>query len=121
MFAVATEPSGLITVTLGGQIDGAEMEAGLTHLFAEIGEREGLRILHRLDDIALPTLAALAVELRHMPNLMRVLGRIDRVAVLSEQPFVRTGAEAQGMLMPGIEIRAWRHGAEAEARAWLAS
>ena len=120
MFNITRDTDGLILLQISGRIDAAEMESGLQHLFADLAEETGARILFRLDDAVLPELSAIAVELRHLPHMLRMMARIDRVAVLSDEGWVRTGAEIEGRLIPGVEIRSWPLSDEAAARAWAA-
>jgi hypothetical protein len=118
MFNITRESDGLILLHITGRIDAAEMESGLQHLFADLAEETGARILFRMDDAVLLELSAIAVELRHLPHMLRMMSRIDRVAVLSDEGWVRTGAEIEGRMIPGVEIRSWPLSEEAEARAW---
>lgn len=118
MFRIAHSPDGLIEVHIDSTSDAAETEAALQHLIADIEAAEGSNLLVHMGPVGIPDISAFAVQLRHLPHLLRLLSRIDRIAVLSDQGWVRAGAEIDGLLLPGVDIRAWPNGDEAAARIW---
>lgn len=118
MFRIDHAPDGLIEITLDSHSDPAETEAALQHLIGDLEAADLSNLLVHMGDAGLPQISTLAVQLRHLPHLMRLLSRIDRIAVLSDQGWVRTGAEIEGLVLPGVDIRAWPHADEAAARIW---
>jgi hypothetical protein len=118
MFRIAHAPDGLIELHLDAAADAAETEAGLLHLIADVEAAEVSNLVVHMGPVGLPDLSALAVQLRHLPHLLRMLARIDRIAVLSDQGWVRAGVEIEGLVLPGVDIRGWPPGDEAAARIW---
>ena len=69
----------------------------------------------------MPTAGALVVEFSRLPGLFGLLRRFDRCAVLSNRTWLRTIAEFEGMLIPGLEIKAFEYADTEAAEAWLES
>ncbi|MEL6550534.1 MAG: STAS/SEC14 domain-containing protein [Pseudomonadota bacterium] len=120
MIKVTKTAQNRIDLTIEGQVDSAGMTEGLNALLeAAEGMEEG-RMLYRITGFAVPTPGAFAVEFGYMPKLFGLIGKIRRAAVVSDQAWIRTAAEIEGAIIPGLAIRAFEHGQEAAAEAWLA-
>ena len=52
-------------------------------------------------------------QLRHRTS------KLDRIAVVSDTDWIRTAAEIEGKLIPGLDIRAFRATESDAAEAWL--
>jgi hypothetical protein len=96
-----------LDITLSGTLDAEAMGAGLDQIIAQSEGMKHGRMLYRITDFAMPTLGALAVEFERLPKLFALLGRFDRCAVLSDTAWLRTVAEVEGALIPGLEIKAF--------------
>ena len=72
-----------------------------------------------ITSFAFPDLGAIAVEMARLPKLFGLLGRFDRCAVLSDAAWIRTAAEVEGALFPGIDIKGFDLSEEDAAEAWL--
>jgi len=117
-----TKPSAnRVDIELSGTLDADTMRAGLDDLIAKSeGVTKG-RMLYTVTDFSLPTLGALGVELHRLPKLFALLGKFERCAVLSDAGWLRTAAEIEGAVIPGIAIKSFElHETEA-AEAWLAA
>lgn len=109
-----------VDIALSGALDSEAMEKGLDDLFdLSEGVTNG-RMLYTITDFSMPTLGAIGVEFSRMPKLFGLLGKFDRCAVLSDTGWLRTAAEIEGKLFPGIEIKAFDLGETEAAEAWLA-
>jgi hypothetical protein len=62
----------------------------------------------------------LGVEFSRLPKLFGLLGKFEKCAVLSDAAWLRTAAEVEGALFPGITIKAFKMDEEEAAEAWLA-
>ena len=91
----------------------------LDELVARSANVMGGRMLYRITDFAMPSMAAAAVELRRLPQLFGLIRRFDRCAVISDAGWIRRAAEVQGALIPGLTVRSFTPEAGAEAAAWL--
>lgn len=109
-----------LDIELKGTLDADAMEKALDELLALSEDVTNGRMLYTIPEFSMPTLGAIGVELRRLPKLFGLLGKFDRCAVLSDTAWLRTAAEVEGKLFPGIEIKAFELGDADAAEAWLA-
>ncbi len=95
------------------------MMAGLEALLANLEGVENGVMLYRIDNFTMPSFGALTAELMSLPSIWRMLGRIDRCAVISDVGWIRMAAEIEGAVIPGLTIKAFSCNDEAAAEAWL--
>ncbi|MBX7494694.1 STAS/SEC14 domain-containing protein [Qipengyuania sp. 6B39] len=65
------------------------------------------------------TFAAVAIELAHMPSLIRWVYGLDRIAILSDDDWVRTGSRLESALLPGVVYEVYDEDEADAARAWV--
>lgn len=119
MYRILQPGPNRLDIELSGRIDSAAMRTLLDDLIHRSAGIERGRMLYRLHDFDWPTLGAIALELSRLPELFRLIRRFDRVAVLADEAWIRTASRLEGMLIPGLEIRAFGRNQHAEAEAWL--
>lgn len=119
MFQVARRGENRIDIEFSGKLDSEAMRTALDELIFKSEGIEHGRMLYRIGDFDLPTLGAVGVELSRLPELLRLIRRFDRCAVISDQPWLRKASELEGALIPGLTIRAFTTHQEAEAATWL--
>ena len=120
MLTITKPSSNRVDIVLNGKLDSETMERGLDDLIElSEGVKNG-RMLYTITDLAFPTLGAIGVELSRLPKLFGLLGKFDRCAVLSDEGWLRTAAEIEGKLFPGIEIKSFKLGETDAAETWLA-
>lgn len=108
-----------VDIELDGVLDQAEMQTGLDALLeASSAVTEG-KMLYRIADFSMPTLAAIGVEIGYMPKLFALLGKFKKCAVVSDQAWLRTAAEIEGRLIPGLEIKSFTSAEVDAAETWL--
>lgn len=120
MLSVSKPAPNRVDIELSGILDAELMASGLDDL---IEKSEGVtngKMLYRIPEFSMPTVSALAVELQRLPKLFGLLGKFDRCAVLSDAAWLRTAAEIEGALIPGIKIKSFELYETAAAEAWLA-
>jgi hypothetical protein len=120
MLTITNRGDERLDIEFQGSIDAAQMRAGLDELFTKAAGIEHGRMFYRIRDFDMPSMGAIAVELRHMVPLLRLLRRFDRIAVVADAGWVRKMSEIEGALFPGIELKAFDPAYAAEAEAWLA-
>ena len=64
-------------------------------------------------------LAALGEEMRHLSQVGRLLGQMDRVALVADPAWVRVIGRIEAHLLPSIDYRVFTRAQEAEARAFV--
>ncbi len=116
-----TKPSpDRVDIDLDGRIDADIMRTALDDLIAKSQGVKGGRMLYRIRNFELPTLAAIGVEFSKLPKLFRLLGAFDKCAVLSDSAWLKKAAEIEGAIFPGIEIKSFGLDEEDVAEEWLA-
>jgi hypothetical protein len=121
MLKITKSAANRVDIELDGTLDAETMRVALDDLIAK---SEGIakgRMLYTVTDFSLPTLGALGVELQRLPKLFALLGKFERCAVLSDTAWLRTAAEIEGAVIPGIEIKSFELDEAAAAEAWLAA
>ena len=121
VFRVERKGPNRLDIEFSGKLDSDAMRAGINDLLENSTGIENGRMLYRVGDFDLPTLGAIGVELSHIPELFRWVRKFDRAALLADQAWLRKAGEIEGALFPGLEIKAFESGEEAEAETWLES
>ena len=117
-----TKPSpGRLDIVLKGRIDADAMRQGLDDLIAKSEGMEHGRMFYRIEDFAMPTMAAFGVEFSRLPKLFGLLGKFDKCAVICDTAWLRTAAKIEGALIPGLAIKSFEPGEADAAEAWLAA
>ncbi len=116
-----TKPSeNRVDVEFRGALDADGMRAGLDQLIALSEGMKNGRMYYTITDFTIPTLGALGVEMTRLPQMFGLLAKFDKCAVVSDSGFVRKAATVEGALFPGMQIKSFEFGEEAQAEAWLA-
>jgi hypothetical protein len=64
-------------------------------------------------------LTAIAEELKHLGAVGRMLGALDRMALVADPAWIRAIGRIESHLIPGIDYRVFDRGGAAEARAFI--
>jgi len=64
-------------------------------------------------------LAAIAEELKHLGAVGRMLGALDRVALVADRAWIRSVGWIESWLNPGIDYRVFDRDGAAQARAFV--
>lgn len=121
MLTVTKPAPNRVDIELKGTLNAETMQDGLEDLIAKSEDVTNGRMIYRITEFSLPTIGAIAVEVRLLPKLFGLLGKYDRCAVLSDAGWVRRAAEIEGALFPGIAIKSFELAKTEEAEAWLAA
>ena len=120
MFRVIPKGADRLDIELSGKVDSSEMRLALDEIVSASKGIDHGRMLYRISDFELPTLGALRVELFRLPELFRLIGRFDKVAVVADRKWLQTAGEIEGILIPGLTIRGFDPDQESIAESWLA-
>ncbi|CAH0992425.1 hypothetical protein SIN8267_02545 [Sinobacterium norvegicum] len=120
MFNVMKNGSNRLDLELRGKIDSDGMRLALEQMFSAAESIESGRMLYRIHDFDLPTLGAIGVELSRLPELLRMVKKFDRCAVLCDKQWVQKIGEFEGRLIPGLDIKSFNSDETDAAEAWLA-
>ena len=121
MFTVTANGDNRIDIALDGKLDATSMEAALDDLTRLSEAVENGKMLYQITGFQLPTLGAIGIELSRMPALFGLIRKFDKVAVLCDAAWIKTASEWEGMLIPGLDIKAFDFAEKAAAETWLAS
>ena len=121
MLNIHPREPGIINIEADGEIDATAMEVGLNKLVEMCEDIEGGKLFYRITNFKMPTLAALGVEFMMMPKLFRLIGKVAKAAVLTDEDWIAKASIIEGALIPGLEIRAFDLEDEGAALAFLRS
>ena len=120
-FTARLEAPNLMVMEAAGQMNAVSMEVALDMLVPVVKDMHHGGALVRAQGVEWPTLGAIGVELRHWGQLMAMVRKLDRVAVLTRQGWMQNLAMVESLLVPNLEIRSFDPDDEASARDWLAA
>lgn len=119
MFTVETLAPDLLQIEIGGKITADEMSAGLDSLLPLTDKMSNGRILALYHDIELPEAGAIMEEMKRLPQLFGIIGKVKSVALVSDQKWVRDMAMLEGKIIPGMKISCFEFKDRAKAEAYL--
>ena len=120
MLSVSKPSPNRIEISFGGKIDADEMATAID-TFISLAEDVENGVLHyTITDFSWPAMSAVAVKFGQVPKLFGILGRFDKAAVLTDTAWIRTAAEIEGAIIPGLAIKGFALAERDEAEAWLA-
>ncbi|MGB0847018.1 MAG: STAS/SEC14 domain-containing protein [Thiolinea sp.] len=119
MFTVIPNGENRLDIEFSGKLDSDDMRLALDELTGKAATIQHGVMLYRIGEFELPTVGAIGVELSRLPSLFQLIGKFDKAAVLASQNWVRIASQIEGMLIPGLEIKAFDIDEEAQAEAWL--
>ncbi|SFR44257.1 STAS/SEC14 domain-containing protein [Litoreibacter janthinus] len=121
MFTVEKTGKNLIQIEIGGKITAEEMAAGLDALLPLTKQMEDGRMLAIYHDIEFPEAGAILEEMKRLPQLFGVIGKVKKVALVSNQKWIRDMAVLEGKILPGTTIRSFEFKDRAQAEAYVGS
>lgn len=119
MFKIKPNGPRRLDIELSGKLDAEEMKAALDDL---VRKSEGIkhgRMLYDVIDFHLPSLAAIKVEFARLTEMLGLMKKFERAAVLSDKIWLKKISELEGLFYPGLEIKAFDRDQKAEAEDWL--
>jgi len=120
MFTVQNNGPNRLDLEFSGKLNSDDMRALLDEIVVKASGIEAGRMLYTIGDFQFPTMGAIGIELSRFPELFKMIKQFDRIAVVCDKKWVQKVSEFEGMLIPGLEIKAFDFGAEGEAESWLA-
>lgn len=119
MFQIERTSERRLDIVMAGKLDSDGMRRALDELVRKCeGIRNG-KMLFDVVDYRLPTLSAITVELARLPEMLGLIRRFSRAAVLTDKAWLKTISELEGKLLPGLEIKAFPRDQKTAAVRWL--
>jgi hypothetical protein len=121
MFEVKQNGENRLDIKMSGKLNADEMRIVLDELVEKSKNIENGKMLYDIVDYHLPSLEAIAIEFSRLPTMLRWIKKFNRAAVLSDKNWLKKASEFEGVLLPGLEIKAFERDQKADAEAWLLS
>ncbi|MGH1465034.1 MAG: STAS/SEC14 domain-containing protein [Cognatishimia sp.] len=121
MLKITQKAPDRLDIELFGTLNTDDMRLGLDELIEKSADITNGKMLYTITDFTMPTLGAIGVEFTRLSKLFGLLGKFDKCAVLSDASWIRTAAEIEGAVFPGIEIKSFHLNDTAAAELWLAT
>lgn len=119
MWEIANSKPNQIDLSLSGSLDAVEMSLLLDEFLAASKDMEHGKMLYSVTKFEMPTISALAVEIKYLPRLFSLLSRIDKVALCCDADWIKTAAKIESAILPGITVETFGPDDKTEAQAWL--
>ena len=119
MFKVTRKGTNRLDIELSGKLNSEEMQTALDELVDKSKGIEKGKMLYDVIDFHLPSLNAIAIEFSRLPLMFGFIKKFNRAAVLSDKHWIKKISEFEGMLIPGLEIKAFNRHQKEAAEAWL--
>lgn len=121
MFKVTQKSTNRLDLEMSGKLDAQEVKIALDELVSKSENMENGKMLYDVIDFRLPSLGAIAIEFSLLPKVFGLLKRFDRTAVLTDKTWLKKLSELEGLLYPGLKIKAFNRDQRVGAEAWLNS
>ena len=121
MFKVIPNGINRLDIELSGKLNAEDMKIALDELVSKSQNIENGKMLYDVIDFHLPSLGAITIEFSRFPSMLGLMKKFNRAAVLTDKSWLKKVSEFEGLLYPGLEIKAFSRDQKAEAEAWLSS
>jgi hypothetical protein len=121
MFKIELVGTNRLDITMSGKLNSEEMTAALDELIEKSKEIKNGKMLYDVIEYNLPSLKAIVIEFSRFPSMIGFIRKFNRAAVLVDKAWIQKVSEFEGILIPGLEIKAFKRDQRAEAEAWLSS
>lgn len=108
-----------IALKISGAINGQDLDAIMDRLDATMERHDKVHIFVETKGISSLELASLPHYFSRAMPLFGKLNRFGRVAVVSDQTWIRIGTRIESALLPFINYRVFEPGEREEALAWV--
>lgn len=119
MFKVTKIGTNRLDIQLSEKLNSEEMQIALDELEEKSRDIENGIMLYDVIDFHLPSIGAIAIEFSRLPSMFRLIKKYRRAAVLTDKNWIKKASEFEGMLIPGLEIKAFNRDQKEEAERWL--
>ena len=121
MFKVIESGINRLDIEMSGKLDEESMKLALDDLVSKSKNIENGKMLYVIIDFQIPTLGAIAIEFSRLPSMLGLIKKFNRAAVLTDKNWLKKISEFEGVLFPGLEIRAFNIDQKEQAETWLYS
>ena len=119
MFKVIPNGINRLDIEMSGKLNAEDMKIALDELVSKSKNIENGKMLYDVVDYKLPSLDAIRIEFSRLPEMLGLIKKFDRAAVLTDKTWLKKASELEGALFPGFEIKAFDRDQKVDAEAWL--
>lgn len=121
MFKVTLNGVNRLDIEMSGKLDAEGMKLALDELVSKSQNIENGKMLYDVVDFHLPSLSAIGIEFSRLLSMLGFMKKFDRAAVLTDKVWLQKVSELEGVLYPGLQIKAFTRDQKEEAETWLSS
>jgi hypothetical protein len=121
MFNVTRTDVDRLDIKMSGKLNAQEIKIAIDELTNNSEDIKNGKLLYDVIDFRFPSIGGLAIEFSALPAVFRILRKFDRSAILTDKTWLKKLSELEGLLYPGLKIKAFNRDQRAEAEAWLTS
>ena len=118
-YTLHAETNHLITIDALGELNPETMPDAVEQLMELTDPEHPGSLLVRLQHMDLGTLHRVASDWSRTAEFLALQKRFQKVAVLTDQAWVRQSARMQAVALPDTELKVYDLADEADARVWL--
>jgi len=119
MFKISKIGQNRLDIELSGKLNSEEMQTALDELESKSQDINNGIMLYDVVDFHLPSLGAIAIEFSRLPSMFGLIRKFNKAAVLTDKNWIQKASELEGLLIPGIDIKAFNRDQKEEAESWL--
>lgn len=119
MFNVTKIGPNRLNIELSGKLNSEDMQIALDELENKAAEIENGTMLYDVVEFHLPSLKAIVIEFSRLPAMFRLMKKFRKAAVLTDKNWLKQVSEFEGLLFPGLEIKAFKRDQKSKAESWL--
>jgi len=119
MFKVKNIEHNHLDIELSGKLNSKEMKIALDEMESKAEGIEDGIMLYGVVEFHLPSLGAIAIEFSRLPSMFGLTRKFRKDAVLIDKNWIQKASEFEGVLIPGIQIKAFNRDQRSEAESWL--
>ena len=118
-YSIQAETEILTTIDAQGELNPDAMPEAVDQLMETTSEDAPGGLLVRLQHMDLGSLHTVASDWSRKAEFFALQKRFGKVAVLTDQAWVRQSAKMQAVALPDTELKVYELADEADARVWL--
>ncbi|WP_291075177.1 STAS/SEC14 domain-containing protein [Hyphomonas sp.] len=118
-YTIQAETELLTTIDAQGELNPDAMPEAVDQLMETTSEDAPGGLLVRLQHMDLGSLHTVASDWSRKAEFFALQKRFGKVAVLTDQPWVRQSAKMQAVALPDTELKVYDLADEVDARVWL--
>ena len=121
MLSVTKVGEDRLDIKFEGSLNSRELETALDDFISKARGIENGKMFYEVGDFELPTLSAIGVKLSKLPALFGFIGKFKKAVILTDKKWLQKVSEIEGLLIPGLQIKAFSTEQRDSAEAWLMS